>query len=103
MNPGMAAGDTARREDQGDTAMTHHKTFVLLALLLTATGSHQALAGMSGTSVRVQQQSASEAQAAVQAPPAARPVGAGPGAAGSGAQGTGGTARLQAPSTAFGR
>jgi hypothetical protein len=74
MNPGMAAGDTAAAKDQGDTAMTHHKTLLLLALLLTATGSHQAFAGMSGTSVRVQQQSASEAQALVQAPPAARPV-----------------------------
>lgn len=56
--------------------MTHHKIFALVALLVASVGSQQAQAGMSGMSARVQQQSISESQAAVQAPAPApvRPV-----------------------------
>lgn len=52
--------------------MTHHKTFALVALLAATIGSHQAQAGMSGTSARLQQQTISQAQGSVQAP--VRPV-----------------------------
>jgi hypothetical protein len=51
--------------------MTHLKTFALVAILAATVGAQNAQAGMSGTSARVQQQSASEAQGAVQAPPLA--------------------------------
>lgn len=53
--------------------MLQGKTVFLLALLLTAAiGSHQAEAGMSGMSDRVQRLNAAEAQAAL--PPPAKPV-----------------------------
>jgi len=45
------------------------KTWMLFALLAATVVSHAAHAGMSGTSARVQQQSASEAQNAAQTPP----------------------------------
>jgi hypothetical protein len=57
------------------TAMTRLKAFALIAALTATVGSQHAQAGMSGTSRRVEQQAAAEAQAAIQAPPpAARPV-----------------------------
>ena len=53
--------------------MSKGKTVFLLALLLTAAiGSHQAEAGMSGMSDRVQRLNAAEAQASL--PPPAKPV-----------------------------
>lgn len=53
--------------------MSQGKTVFLLALLLTAAiGSHQAEAGMSGMSDRVQRLNAVEAQASL--PPPAKPV-----------------------------
>ena len=53
--------------------MSQGKTVFLLALLLTAAiGSHQAEAGMSGMSDRVQRLNAAEAQASL--PPPAKPV-----------------------------
>lgn len=56
--------------------MTTSKTCLVLALMVATMGSHQAHAGMSGTSARVQQLNTSEAQAALTAPaPApARPL-----------------------------
>jgi hypothetical protein len=74
MNPDKAGADRVPPGRLGDTAMKIGKTFLVLALLMAAIGSHQAQAGMSGTSARVQQISNSEAQAAIHAPPpAARP------------------------------
>ena len=55
--------------------MTKGKTYLAIALLAATIGSHQAQAGMSGTSARVEQQNVSQAQGAIQAPPpAAIPV-----------------------------
>jgi hypothetical protein len=55
--------------------MAHLKAFALATLLAVTVGAPHAQAGMSGTSRRVEQQSATEAQAAVQSPPpSAQPV-----------------------------
>jgi hypothetical protein len=55
--------------------MTQLKAFALVVALTATVGLQHAQAGMSGTSSRVEQQAAAEAQAAVQAPPpAARPA-----------------------------
>lgn len=55
--------------------MAHLKAFALAALVAVTVGAPQAQAGMSGTSSRVEQQAAAEAQAAVQSPlPATQPV-----------------------------
>jgi hypothetical protein len=76
MNEPIDGGKRQARHTRGP-AMTHHKTLMLLAFLAATIVSQSANAGMSGTSARVEQQSAKETQAAIQAP-AAKPVVQGP-------------------------